>query len=159
MAKRNLTGFIGFTTSPRLHLRTYVHEFGLCAFRKRECDAVDIAMSYVERIVQANCRTMNNNFTDEDGVIAFTWGNKGIRMIDFYKMTYGKVWQLNPTARAFVYKDGLYQPDCESDTCGDGLIILGEEEKFRRMTTSGQEYFNSPSPIKIRHFFGIVSNH
>jgi hypothetical protein len=153
MNKRNLTGFIGFSSSLRYYLRTYVHRFGLNLYDQREADAVIRAIDYARCTLAANHTIMSHDSRGDSGVIAFAWARGNERVVDFFKMTYEKNWPSNPAGKAFVFKDGVYQPDFEFDTCGDGFIVLGEEEKFRRTTAKKHEYFTSPSPIRIAHNF------
>ena len=56
---------------------------------------------------------------------------------------------------SFIIKNGRYDVRedynsfVESYTCGDTLIMLGEEEAYRRTTRSLDEYMRNPPEISV----------
>lgn len=83
--------------------------------------------------------------------IAFLWGQEDRRMIDLFG--YSDIekpdgWGGNPEVTSYVLENGVYKPERKDITCGDGLIILGDEERHRRRTNSLTEYLESVPVIE-----------
>lgn len=51
-------------------------------------------------------------------------------------------WPGNPNVSAQVLVDGVYKPSYNSITCGDTLVLIGLEERFRRSTSSLESYMD-----------------
>lgn len=85
---------------------------------------------------------------------AIMWGSdKGDKMIDFFGIgsdySLRKNWNSNPDVFSWVTKNGIIVPSTRISeiTCGKGMIIMGEEERYRR-TVSSDDYFLHPPKIK-----------
>ena len=51
----------------------------------------------------------------------------------------------NPDVDNYVFRNGVYTPERKTIVCGDGLIVLGAEEEYRRQETKNlAEYLRSP---------------
>ena len=84
-------------------------------------------------------------------LIGIVWGKEFARGIytpaldligfsDFLK-TDGELWQKsNPTITILNKEGDVWMPKPNAELCGNGLIILSEEEKLRRRTESLEEY-------------------
>lgn len=95
-----------------------------------------------------------------DYLIAIAWGNNGEKIIDFIgywglrKEGFIKNWPTNPEIYTWITKNGVIVSDKENPFpgvknifCGDGAIILGEEEKYRRACKNEWEYSKNPPKI------------
>lgn len=68
-------------------------------------------------------------------LLGVMWGNETDKMMDLFGFKYDRVWPGNPEVHGFVIKNGVQlkgNPVTNPLTCGDSLILLGEEEKHRR---------------------------
>ena len=78
--------------------------------------------------------------------IIILWANPstGIKTIDAF--IYGGLnnWQGNPEIAHRVFTDGKPVTNSTSNliTCGDGIMLLGIEEEFRRKTRDIEEYMH-----------------
>lgn len=70
------------------------------------------------------------------------WAENGKRIIDFfgYYGTKGD-WNANPEIHSWVIYKGIWTRE-NPITCGEGIILLGEEEKLRRRTKNIEEYLS-----------------
>ncbi len=123
--------------------RGYVHEFGYDVWGNKG----KVVIEYL-----SNClKNMPKGFMEDDFILAALWGNNGKRMIDCIGLRGIKNnWSGNPEVNAWVYDNGVYIIT-RNITCGDGLIMLGEEEKFRRTTSSLEEYKYEFPDFGIKH--------
>ena len=80
---------------------------------------------------------------------AIMWaGKSNERMIDFFgigpehSLRYS--WSENPDIYTWVTRNGVIVPgrDISEVTCGQGLIVMAEEEKYRRMVSGFDEYLS-----------------
>ncbi|MEK6917638.1 MAG: hypothetical protein AABW51_01705 [Nanoarchaeota archaeon] len=86
-------------------------------------------------------------------VNAIMWGSdEGDKMIDFFGIgpnySLDGDWNSNPDVFSWVTRNGLIVPgkNISEVTCGKGLIILGEEERYRRSTLE-DSYLSIPPKI------------
>lgn len=86
------------------------------------------------------------------------WGNShNEKMIDFFGISPKKFlyynWNENPDIFSWVTKNGIILPAQQifEITCGKGLIIMSEEEKYRRRV-SPDEYDSIPPKIEGLEF-------
>ena len=81
-------------------------------------------------------------------LIGIVWGDvdRGQRVADIFGFRFGE-WRENPEVSSLVYRDGRYVLD-GSITCGEGLIVLGEEMKLRRRCESLEEYMTKSVDLK-----------
>ena len=90
-----------------------------------------------------------------DYLLGAIWGKKDEKIIDLFGFSDISEWPGNPDVTSFVIKNGGYDTRedddsfVESYTCGDTLIMLGEEEKYRRTTKSLDEYMRNPPEISV----------
>lgn len=126
-------------------VRAYIHES--CSFEafSSPCNrSIDIeAKEHLILSLGKNLELVE----DADYMLAAIWGNENSKMIDVFKYTDVKDWPGNPDVSAFVMQNGVYIPRKEI-TCGDTLIVLGIEEKYRRTTKSLKEYMKNPPGIE-----------
>lgn len=130
------------TPSGLAPLRAYVHKSGSAIFKdlKPLCsDGIDNVRKYLVETLCSNRKIMR----DADFFLAAVWGAGKDRMIDLFKYTDTKNWPGNPDVSAFVFENGVYQPERKKITCGDTLIMLGAEEQFRRSTESLDKYIEN----------------
>lgn len=87
-------------------------------------------------------------FFRTDYLLSIMWGNSSKKMIDFFSYSgLDKKWKENPEVFSYVTENGIYLPEERNISCGDGLIILGEEENFRRFTKNLDDYLNRAPQI------------
>jgi len=83
---------------------------------------------------------------DEDylWVIGILWGDSGIPIVEVfaYNGIQRSKWPGNPEVFYFQFRSRQLVEDSRSLTCGDGLMILGREEEFRRHKRTLKEYIN-----------------
>jgi hypothetical protein len=139
--------------------RVYFHKSGFYdAFfdpnKEDASSALDNGLDHVERVLrrdhtQAQISRRPGLFHDMDFFLAGVWGDNGDKMIDFFKYSgLNGEWPGNPEMTSFVFRNGVYQPEERGVTCGDGLIILGTEERHRRTTSDLSEYLGSPPNLE-----------
>lgn len=122
-------------------IRSYVHEAGISeAYGSK--DPVLEARNHLLEILERNREKLRVfNY-----VLAAIWGDNGTKFIDFFGYNGINRWPGNPDVSAFVSRNGIYVPQTQT-TCGDTLIVLGEEEKHRRTRSSLDDYMNNPPYI------------
>ena len=91
--------------------------------------------------------------------LAFTntimWmSSKGSEMIDFFGYSLDSGWTSNPSVYSWVTENGLIVPSKKilEITCGQGMIILGEEERYRLATKDLKDYLQNPPEIRGLRF-------
>ena len=84
-------------------------------------------------------------------VLSLIWGNKGDKMVDLFGFSDldSRLVPIklpgNPDVDNYVFRNGVYTPERKTIVCGDGLIVLGAEEEYRRQETKNlAEYLRSP---------------
>ena len=131
-------------------VRAYVHE---CGFAEVYRSDFLQAQKYLTDVLLENPL----QFQTYQFILAVMWGfNKRempYRMIDFCGLndlpTSTSAWPGNPNVWPFVFQNGARVQHLEKThaTCGDGLIIFGREESYRRTCASLEEYATSPPVI------------
>ena len=89
-------------------------------------------------------------------IIAILWGNEGVQMADFFGYSGIEQWPGNPEVSCWVMKgiknNSAYTLNRGIDiTCGDGTIILGYEEEYRRQTNSLTDFLKEMPDLKELH--------
>jgi len=126
-------------------VRAYVHSSGV----NEAYGSIENCVAYLPKFLKASKEFIGKL----DWVIAILWGNeteKGFnKTIDFFGFSIDE-WSDNPAVYSWVVNEGGYEQGqfglVTPITCGDGLILLGEEEKFRRKTTSSLEEYMKGHP-------------
>ena len=101
-----------------------------------------------EHLLEAlDCKTIP---TELQYILAIMWGKDGDKVIDcfgFFDLPKEpEAWPGNTTVMGWRLTNGIYST--LFTTCSDGLIILGEEEQYRRNCDSLETYLNSPPQIR-----------
>lgn len=94
--------------------------------------------------------SVNSNKTllsGADFLLVAVWRDGCDDMVDLFKFGDSEGWPGNPGMKAYVLRNGVYRLDEQFHTCGDMLIVIGEEEKYRRSTPSLEAYLASPPMI------------
>jgi hypothetical protein len=80
---------------------------------------------------------------DYNYFISILWGDShNNKLVDIFVYSGIKDnWKNNPEVSSWVIKKGIWRTK-NPLTCGEGLILLGEEEKFRRKTKNIEEYLS-----------------
>ena len=104
------------------------------------------------RAFQAGMPLLHEELGHSNFFLSILWGKKDELRMDFFAYTLDDVfnWQSNVGVSPWVVERGVIwkRPDGEM-TCGEGIILLGEEEKLRRRTHNLAEYLESgPLPIE-----------
>ena len=89
-------------------------------------------------------------------IIGIVWGNdEGDKMIDAFGYKLTPTWPGNPEIYNWTFKNGVLIPEpsqkpsgLKNITCGDGIIIMGEEEKYRRKCRALYDYTGHPPDIE-----------
>lgn len=117
-----------------------------------ETDPILRAQRYVSRLWRwGELPTQTWKFQYLIGVL---WGNKKRdKLLDFFGFKgISRKWPGNPEIYSFIMENGVLVAEpgnhIKAIGCGDGLIILGEEEKYRRRTKSPADFARHPQKIK-----------
>lgn len=136
-------------------VRAYVHEAG---FEEVYDGSVEMARAYLESFMKDSLNWYSGKeIRGFDYILGAVWGkkDKDEKIIDLFGFSDINEWPGNPDVTSFVIKNGSYDADenydstLKSYTCGDTLIMLGEEEAYRRTTKNLEEYFRNPPSISV----------
>lgn len=137
-----------------LPIRAYVHETG---FFKAYSHDLGEAMNHLSFTIMLHNAVEQNPMNAIDSrfqyALAALWGHLNERMIDFIgfsdidKSDEPKNWPGNPQMTPMIFKNGIYSPDSKVATCGDGLVMLGIEEKHRRGRKNLKDFIEHPPKI------------
>lgn len=134
-------GFIARLNFPRRKppVRAYLHTAGFDKVYR----TIENALDYFVKVLDKNSKE-NDRYSL---ILAAIWGQAAedkIRYIDFFGFSdiNKEKWPGNPDISAWVMQEGVCVPKKEI-TCGDTLIVLGEEEKYRRKQKSLEKYISS----------------
>ena len=98
----------------------------------RATHPIDVA----ETILKAE----KDNFEGCAYLLSMLWAQDRKPMMDIFGVRPDKYWPGNPTYDSWVYRDDKLLVSKE-DTCRDGIIMLGKEERFRRTCLGGLEEY------------------
>jgi hypothetical protein len=141
-----VVGRVNYHPSAEIPLRGYIHEAGFEDWNgETRVAKMGSAMDYLKRQWDDVSQRMRKEF---DYAYGFVWHEQGEGLIDFFggKLE-GGVWSANPEITGWTMRNGVEVPDT-STTCGDGTIILGLEEMYRRRTGSKAEFARNPPVIR-----------
>ena len=126
-------------------LRAYYHNSGFIAAFTDKVKEIHIATkNHLIDTLKENKGLIESG----DYLLAMLWGDDGDKMIDIFKYSGVKNnWKANPGVESLVMKNGIYSPDKEI-TCGDGMIVLGQEEEYRRTTWNLKDYMEHSPEIR-----------
>lgn len=119
---------------PELTGRFYLHSAGLEEVFGTNINARDYLSECIDNHLAA--------FSLYSYVLGTVWGDlqSGDKLVDVFGFML-KNWSDNPDVYPWIVKNGVYTPQGNIlKYCGDTLILLGEEEKFRRTRKSLEEY-------------------
>lgn len=148
--------FIGVVNWPSHKVRGYIHSEVLKHFSDNTWAAFHNSVDYFRGCFE-------NDQTDATYTLAAVWHNGSDRMIDVFRyyLDAKKSWPGNPVKHSWAYENGILVPTAKLEdgnvvsnevNCGDGTILLGAEEQYRRRTFGLDEYLKN-RPI-IRGFGG-----
>jgi len=85
-----------------------------------------------------------------DYLLCALWGLDTNRRMDLFGFKDIREWPGNPDVYPLVYEDKTWlNPDEYGLTCGDFLMVLGQEETYRRITNR-EQYFAQPPSIELQ---------
>ena len=116
-------------------VRAYVHNFGFEGAYGNLNSAKDYLKSLIGNI--------EGNF---DYSLVMLWGEDSVKMADVFLYHDINQWPGNPLVSASWFKENSVQP-FDGVTCGDGIILLGFEEQYRRIKRSLVEYVHGPPKL------------
>ncbi len=103
------------------------------------------AVGYAERLLERNM----NQFQGLDYSVGSLWRDERMRFhADMFGFGNIREWPGNPNMYAYTFENESPVELGFNTTCGDTLILLGEEEKQRRRLPTLEEYLKS-QPIKL----------
>ena len=109
--------------------RAYLHSAG---FKELFTQETLNAKNYLLEVLEIN----NELIKKHDYILTAIWGNveENKHMIDIfcYSVEKNKEWPGNPNVTAWTARDKYLFLPRGNITCGDTLIMLGEEEKYQR---------------------------
>ena len=107
-------------------IRVYLHSAGQEIYEGSENKAKD----HLGEVLQMPPPGVD--YSQFDYLLAAMWGDEatGEKVIDFFGFSDVQPWLGNPDVKLWVVRNGVLAP--KATTCGETLIMLGEEEKYRR---------------------------
>jgi hypothetical protein len=138
--------FVDSLTSNELRGKLYIHNSEQYSFHNKRG-----AIFYLKQCIEGNKDRLKN----VDYFISLLWSNKKRdQLMDFFVYSdLQKDWGGNPDVAVWQVINGMWRKD-ENITCGEGLILLGEEEKLRRNTNNLAEYLEKTVDLKtLNRFF------
>jgi hypothetical protein len=130
-------------------VRAYFHEAGLVQAFQTEAITPELnAINHLQDIF----RYRKFETKDFKYCLAMVWGDNEDKMIDMIGVkdvptTPDKLdWPGNPEMPIFIFRNGVYQPQ-EKNLCEDGMIVLGEDARYRRYCNNLQQYLENPPEI------------
>ncbi len=151
--------FIGQINLPeaKTPTRAYVHEAGIGAyitsgepFHVDSITPIQNARRHLEEVLTRGLVVPQNL----QYMIAILWGNedkeKVVDCFGFSGIQGFPHWPGNPEVQSWVLINGVYHhnPEIQRNiTCGDGLLILGQEEGYRRHCKTLESYLQNPPPL------------
>lgn len=143
----NFRGRVTYISDQLPPTRAYFHSSMTEAYSNPNPDNKSIDALAKEHLILS--LGMNLDLVDgADYILAAIWGDNSSKMIDIFKYSDINNWPGNPDMGAFVLRDGVYVPEKREVTCGDTLIVLGQEEKYRRTTKDLTDYMEHPPEIE-----------
>ncbi len=122
--------------------RAYLHDGGIEAYGEEPIAAAE------EHLMEA-LQSLDGTpaLTGYPWSVCILWADGEDRVVDVVRYQHDmKVWPGNPEADPGVVRAGWWI-EKGPKTCGDGIILLGEEEKMRRRTGSLDEYLSAPNVL------------
>lgn len=144
--KYRLTFFAG----DMVPMRAYFHEFGFEEAYGSKSDLEYFTDHFYKLIdkFSPSCPLKNSDILGKgDYIIALFWGNNSDKIVDVFRYSDIDEWPGNPNVESFILKNGIYQPDNHEISCGDGTIIIGKEEQYRRKTKDLEDFLKFPPNI------------
>lgn len=147
----DLLGRINVPTR-EIPVRAYIHSDGNTVYAGRQLGLFGPGEEPLgearEHLLEAlDCKTIP---TELQYILAIMWGKNKDRMIDcfgFFNLpTEPEAWPGNPTVIGWGLINKTYSDRCTA--CGDGLIILGEEEQYRRSCDSLETFLHQVPTIR-----------
>ena len=143
----------------RIPARAYLHASGAEVYNPPTGEIFRRAIDISDKVLRA--RMYMEDILHQGGtiredvqyVIAILWGEKEEKMADIFTFRRMKLfpdWPGNPQVLSWRLRNGTYDPERDNTaemTCGDGLIVLGQEEAYRRRCRSLEEYAENPPEI------------
>lgn len=117
--------------------RAYLHDAGIEVYGGETESAMISAAEYFRGVLDdARERCDKYNF-----VLAALWADNGEKVADFFGLydIHPEKWPGNPDVDTWVVRNGVWRRE-NPTTCGDALIVLGEEERFRRESKNLEAY-------------------
>src|SRR3989338_3842919 len=129
--------FIDFEKIPT---KAYLHSAGINNYGDTRGKQIITAMDYVKDVKNSGGFSDIIEKENLEYTLAAIWADRDEKVIDFFG--FGDAidnWPGNPEVKSWVFRNGIFFRG--GSTCGDTLIMLGEEEKIRRKTQNLQDYF------------------
>lgn len=142
--------FVARINHPELRMRWYLHATGSNLYGATLIDVANEADRYVRE------KSVHFDFLHHVSFSYFLgmlWGleSRNERIFELYgyrdlRFTNTQTWQeSNPDVVPWVFVNGVYTAPTPPSalTCGDGMIMLGREEEYRRTTSDLGAYLDS----------------
>lgn len=126
-------------SSGKIPARAHLHRAGMGAYGNSDGERRRNAVQYLGELVhtQGFNRIVAENRLEY--AIAAMWGDDGKRIADLFGFKDVKdKWPGNPDVMSWDFRDGVFTRGAL--TCGDTLIMLGGEERYRRTTPDLETY-------------------
>lgn len=140
LLKRNFAARLNY---PDKKIRAYVHRTGL---QDINAQPIQNAKKYLE-----DCLDFAE-LEKFDYAIAVVCGNsdENSRVINFFGYSGISEWPGNPTVTAFLMKNKVIIPQ-KDFVCGDVILMLGQEEEFRRERKNLDDYLANWPTLRFMH--------
>ena len=125
---------------PRFPVRAYLHDGGIEAYGQEPIAAAEEFL--IETMQRLDGSPALEGFPYS---VCILWADGRDRIVDIVRYKHDmETWPGNPEMDPGVSREDWWSTAAGPKTCGDGIILLGEEEKMRRTTGSLDEYLAAP---------------
>ncbi len=124
--------------SMRLPAKVYVHEAGIARAFGSNYYAARHAVEIIEHAASGTFDPRAYDF-----LLAAVWGDGKDKVAEFFRYKGTGDWPGNPEMKAFVFKNGVWQPDPEAHECEDTTIMRGKEALHRRTSRNVEQYLST----------------
>ena len=144
----------------KIPIRAHLHRTVIAAYGNNDKEVRRIndwkvgkfALEYLELAIKSKGFNSLVDYHRLEYALAAMWADGNQRIIDFFG--FGDLrgnWKGNPEVNSWDFRNGVFTRG--AITCGDALIMLGAEERYRRTTPNLQSYMNNPN--KVHNFFPL----
>tara|TARA_Y100000034_G_C6547353_1_gene236355 strand:+ start:51 stop:500 length:450 start_codon:yes stop_codon:yes gene_type:complete len=133
--------------SGEIPVRGYIHRVGIEVYGNTKAERRGSAVCNLRNIKNSDKFLKIVKEEELDYLLAALWADGQEKVIDLFG--FGDVrnnWPSNPDVLSWSFRKGVLRRGAL--TCGDMLLVLGEEERYRRTTPNLKHYLGNPPKIE-----------